>query len=109
MPLEVILDSYLGMVDEGKVSIVRDFSYEINSDNEDDDDPWIEEPWMMNPYSQTDVSKAVAVLRRLITAIEARMQVEETTITVGSEIHLPWHNPVTLNQAFLPPDSFVSF
>jgi hypothetical protein len=29
MPLEAILNSYLEMVDEGKVSIVRDFSYEM--------------------------------------------------------------------------------
>ncbi|KAL2860035.1 hypothetical protein BJX68DRAFT_224198 [Aspergillus pseudodeflectus] len=105
MPLEVILDSYLQMADEGKVSIVRDFSYEIDSDNEDDEEPSIEEPWMMNPYSKTDVSKAVAALRRLITAIESRMG--ETTTTTKPEIPLPWHDPVTLNQAFIPPDSFA--
>ncbi|KAL3454242.1 hypothetical protein BJX65DRAFT_302029 [Aspergillus insuetus] len=92
------------MVDEGKVSIVRDFSYEIDSDDEYDVDPSIEEPWMMNPYSKTDVSKAVAALRRLITAIEARM--DETTAT-KPEINLPWHDPATSNQAFLPPDSFA--
>ncbi|KAL3466529.1 hypothetical protein BJX64DRAFT_302193 [Aspergillus heterothallicus] len=77
LPLEVILNSYLDMIDEGKVSIFRDFIY---SENE-----------------------AVAALRRLIIAIESRM--EETTN--NSSIHLPWHDPVTLNQTFIPPDSFA--
>ncbi|KAL6229239.1 hypothetical protein BDW75DRAFT_245908 [Aspergillus navahoensis] len=104
MPLEAILDSYLQMTDEGKVTIIREFSYDIDSDEEDDDDPSIEVPWLMNPYSKTDVSKAVAALRRLISAIEARAG---GTSSTKPEVHLPWHDPVTLDQDFIPPGSFA--
>ncbi|KAJ0416713.1 hypothetical protein BJY00DRAFT_291011 [Aspergillus carlsbadensis] len=108
LPLEAILDSYLHMADEGKVSIVRDYPYELqeNSDDESDIEPSIEEPWMINPYSKTDVSNAVVALRRLIMAIEARIG-ETTTTTARSQSHLPWHDSVTLNQAFIPPESFA--
>ncbi|KAL4866796.1 hypothetical protein BDV12DRAFT_198889 [Aspergillus spectabilis] len=101
MPLEVILDAYLQMADEGKVSIMRDFSirdyYEKTGHY-----PVIEDPWMMNFYTKIDVSKAVAALHRLVDAIDIRIGNSSRP-----NMPLPWHDPVTLNPELVAPSSFT--
>ncbi|KAL4795225.1 hypothetical protein BDV19DRAFT_389362 [Aspergillus venezuelensis] len=100
MPLEVILDAYLQMIDEGKVEAVTDETA----------DYLIEE---------TDyAAKAAAAFRRLVTAIHARMpQGEDNSMDNDNDNKstkwkdLPWHNPSLLTQKhpnILPPSSFAN-
>ncbi|KAL4958711.1 uncharacterized protein BDV14DRAFT_207500 [Aspergillus stella-maris] len=91
MPLEVILDAYLQMIDEGKVE-----------------------------YTPADVAKAAAAFKRLVTAIHARMPEEEDDSkdndnndneSTTNWNDLPWYNPSLLTQKhpnILPPSSFAN-
>lgn len=102
MPLEVILDSYLQIIDEGKAQAVSkdqarllkmDFLYGLI------------EPWVIHQYTKTDLERATTAFKRLVEVIEFRIppRDEPTTFT-----NLPWHDPATFeNQDLLPPLSFA--
>jgi hypothetical protein len=70
MPLKVILDAYLQMIDEGKVEAVTDnrayhLAAELGS-------RWVDRPWVVHQDTAADIVRAVAVFKQLITAIHAR-------------------------------------
>ncbi|KAL4746605.1 hypothetical protein BDW72DRAFT_207218 [Aspergillus terricola var. indicus] len=86
MPLEDILGAYLQMIDEGKIEAL----------------PLIE-PWSIHAYTATDMEKTISAFKRLVEAIHSRIPgKDESTCT-----HLPWHDPVTLAQDFIPLSSFA--
>ncbi|KAL2821418.1 hypothetical protein BDW59DRAFT_150073 [Aspergillus cavernicola] len=101
MPLEVILDAYLQMHDEGKAealpaSRLKDFKNK-------GPDPM--DPWILHQYTETDINRTVAAFQRLINAIDSRLG-NKKECTSGY-MELPWHDPVTLTQDFIPRDSFA--
>ncbi|OJJ05224.1 hypothetical protein ASPVEDRAFT_44747 [Aspergillus versicolor CBS 583.65] len=102
MPLEVILDSYLQMIDEGKAQAVSkdqakllkmDFLYGLM------------EPWVIHQYTKTDLERATTAFKRLVEVIESRIPPREDPTTF---MNLPWHDPATFeNQDVLPRLSFA--
>lgn len=64
LPLELILDGFLDMIDQGKV-IAVDSSYEGEQDRVD--------PWIMPSFTNTDVDETVKAFDRLASAIELCM------------------------------------
>ncbi|KAL4860566.1 hypothetical protein BDV12DRAFT_209096 [Aspergillus spectabilis] len=102
MPLEVILDSYLQMIDEGKAQAVStdqakllkmDFLHGLM------------EPWIIHQYTKTDIERATTAFNRLLYAIDRRIPHGDTSTT---PMNLPWHDPATFeNQDVLPPSSFA--
>ncbi|KAL4733867.1 hypothetical protein BDV11DRAFT_213369 [Aspergillus similis] len=108
MPLEVILDSYLQMVDEGKVEAV---SKEQAALLDGDATIGVVEPWVIHQYTKIDVERAATAFKRLTDAIEFRIAMQtkdkdkpqpQPTLTA-----LPWHDPATYNADILPPSSFT--
>ncbi|KAL3490748.1 hypothetical protein BJX62DRAFT_251806 [Aspergillus germanicus] len=83
MPLEVILDSYLQMIDEEKV----------------------EDQWIIHHYTKTNLERATTAFKRLVDVIESRTPHTSDSTTL---MNLPWHDPATIsNQDILPPFSFA--
>ncbi|KAL4801182.1 hypothetical protein BDV18DRAFT_167636 [Aspergillus unguis] len=96
MPLEVILDSYLQMIDEGKMEAVPNWkAEELGLSN------YSIAPWVIHQYTKTDITRTVSAFQRLVNAIE--LKIEDST----SSMSLPWHDPVTLSQDFIPNLSFA--
>ncbi|KAL2827351.1 hypothetical protein BDW59DRAFT_179138 [Aspergillus cavernicola] len=102
MPLEVILDSYLQMIDEGKAQTVSedqakllkmDFLFGLM------------QPWIIHQYTKTDLERATTAFKRLVEVIESRIPHRDNSTTL---MNLPWHDPATFkNQDVLPPLSFA--
>lgn len=70
LPLEQILDSYLDMIDQGKVVAV---STEPKPDTDDGDcQEWVD-PWIMPSYTEDDLRATLTQFQRLVEAIESRM------------------------------------
>ncbi|GAB1195940.1 hypothetical protein APSETT444_005205 [Aspergillus pseudonomiae] len=68
-PLEIILSAYLDMIREGKVSTTD----RIAQTWEGPPDPI--SPWIMRPYTQADVEKAVSAMQGLVAAIKSRLPI----------------------------------
>lgn len=102
LPLEVILDAYLQMHDEGKAealppSRLKDFRSNY---------PYAMDPWIpLHQYTETDINRTVTAFQRLVNAIDSRL--ENYNECTSSYMDLPWHDPVTLTQDFIPRDSFA--
>ncbi|PTB72909.1 hypothetical protein M440DRAFT_1384314 [Trichoderma longibrachiatum ATCC 18648] len=90
LPLELILDAFLDMMDQGKALAV-DSSY--NGEQERI------EPWIMPSYTERDLEEALKAFDRLTQAIEARMPESSCT-----ETH---HLGNILKSSTLSPDSFA--
>ncbi|KAL2812886.1 hypothetical protein BDW59DRAFT_176887 [Aspergillus cavernicola] len=107
MPLEVILDAYLQMIDEGKVEAVTDdrADYLVDELNS----RWVDRPWVIHQYTAADVARAVAAFKRLVTAIHARMPEDDSKDNESTGwMDLPWLDPATLTQQnVLPPSTFA--
>ncbi|KAL4885694.1 hypothetical protein BJY04DRAFT_214483 [Aspergillus karnatakaensis] len=101
LPLEDILQGYLEMLDEGKVTIIPI----TQSDDGDIGGPVIVRPWRWHPYTPTDVQKATSGLERLVAVIETRI-----TALSGEPApyaHLPWHNPDAFTDNLVPSCTFA--
>ena len=105
MPLEVILDSYLQMVDEGKVEAV---SKEQAALLDGDPKIGVVEPWVIHQYTKIDVERAATAFKRLTNAIEFRIPMQtrdkdkpqpQAALTA---LPFPWHDPATYNADILP-------
>jgi hypothetical protein len=96
-PLEVILDAYLEMMDEGKVFAAPDS--EASEECE-----LLESfpPWRIRAFSDSDLEKAVTALRRLLDAIESRLPQRQRP---QGKKKLPWCD--LLKQKYLPTSSFA--
>ncbi|KAL3443271.1 hypothetical protein BJX65DRAFT_285483 [Aspergillus insuetus] len=102
MPLEVILDSYLQMIDEEKVQTISEDQAEIVKN-----DPSCEvvHQWIIHHYTKIDLERATTAFKRLVDVIEFRIP-HKTDLT--TPMNLPWHDPATFsNQDILPPFSFA--
>lgn len=107
MPLEVVLDAYLQMIDEGKVEAVTDdradyLMGELNS-------RWVDRPWVIHQYTAADVARAVAAFKRPVTAIHTWMPEDDSKDNKSTDwMDLPWLDPATLaQQNVLPPLTFA--
>ncbi|KAL4809792.1 hypothetical protein BDV18DRAFT_49415 [Aspergillus unguis] len=107
MPLEVILDSYLQMIDEGKVEAV---SKEQAALLDRDPNIGVLEPWILHQYTKIDVERAATAFKRLTNAIEYRIAMQtrdnDKPKTQATLTALPWHDPATYNTDILPSSSF---
>ncbi|CEL02088.1 hypothetical protein ASPCAL01663 [Aspergillus calidoustus] len=101
MPLEVILDSYLQMIDDEKVqTISEDQAKLVKSDPSCS----VVDQWIIHHYTNTDLERATNAFKRLVQAIGSRIPHEADS----TPMNLPWHDPATfLNQDILPPFSFA--
>ena len=92
-PLEVILDSYLDMIDKGKVTLICPnppiWPRPIN-------------PWVLYSYTKVDVEKALSAMQSLLDAIVARQPAREAAVS-----HNPWSDPKLLTSINLPPKTFA--
>ncbi|KAL3428597.1 hypothetical protein BDV09DRAFT_201433 [Aspergillus tetrazonus] len=107
MPLEVILDAYLQMIDEGKVEAVTDDRADYLE--EELSSHWVDRPWVIHPYTAADVARAVAAFNCLVTAIHARIPEDDGKDNESTDwMDLPWLDPATLTQQnILPPSTFA--
>lgn len=115
MPLEVILDAYLQMIDEGKVEAVTDDRADYLMDELDS--PWVDKPWVIHQYTAADVAKAVAAFQRLVSAIHARIPEDDNNDNIDNNdnestdwMELPWLDPATLTltqENVLPHSTFA--
>ncbi|KAL2819046.1 hypothetical protein BDW59DRAFT_151657 [Aspergillus cavernicola] len=90
------------MIDEGKVIPVpyRESAYfEMSSG------PIRVPPWEMHLYTATDVQKAVSALKRLVNAIEIRL--DHQTQSPAAFTPLPWHDPAAFSEQLVPPSTFA--
>ncbi|KAL5359772.1 hypothetical protein BJX96DRAFT_174664 [Aspergillus floccosus] len=102
MPLEVILDSYLQMIDEEKVQTISEDQAKLV---QNDPSCSVVDQWIIHHYTKTDIERATIAFKRLVKVIESRVPHRENATTT---LHLPWHDPATFsNQAILPPYSFA--
>ncbi|KAB8200567.1 hypothetical protein BDV34DRAFT_230171 [Aspergillus parasiticus] len=92
-PLEVILDAYLDMIDEAKVTLMCP---------NPPDWPAVMKPWVLHPYTKSDVDKALSAMQKLLDAIQARQPVHEATNSYN-----PWSNLDLLTSINLPPKTFI--
>ncbi|KAL2802424.1 hypothetical protein BJX63DRAFT_437900 [Aspergillus granulosus] len=85
MPLEVILDSYLQMIDEEKVQTIskdqanlldRDVRYRVV------------EPWIIHQYTKTDLERTTTAFKPLVEVIDSRIKHKDTR-TFSHRHHLP--------------------
>lgn len=67
LPLEVILEAYLQMIDRQKIHAVGD-DYEGDQERAD--------PWIMPSYTTSDLTDTIAAWNELIDAVEQRMGLE---------------------------------
>ncbi|KAL3482966.1 hypothetical protein BJX62DRAFT_245351 [Aspergillus germanicus] len=103
LPLEVILEGYLDMLKEGKVRIVpvterQDWDYE---------GPTLVRPWQLYPYTALDVQKATSAMKRLVDAIETRIQALASPAAAASYIYLPWQDPDAFPDELVPASTFA--
>ncbi|KAL4860306.1 hypothetical protein BDV12DRAFT_205257 [Aspergillus spectabilis] len=104
LPLEVILEGYLDMLKEEKVRIVpvtecQDWDYE---------GPILVRPWQLYPYTALDVQKATSAMKRLVAAIEGRLDaLIPRTDPLASYVHLPWHDPDAFPDELVPASTFA--
>ncbi|GIC87289.1 uncharacterized protein Aud_003673 [Aspergillus udagawae] len=96
-PLEVILDAYLEMIDEGKIFTALDGQA---SEESEIVEPF--PPWRIRAFSDTDLEKSVSSMRRLLDAIETRLPAQKPP--KGGKT-LQWCD--LLDQEFLPTSSFA--
>ncbi|KAE8307476.1 hypothetical protein BDV41DRAFT_584472 [Aspergillus transmontanensis] len=91
-PLEVILDAYLDMIDEAKVTLMCP---------NPPDWPAVMKPWVLHPYTKSDVDKALSAMQKLLDAIQARQPVHQATN------YNPWSDLDLLTSINLPPKTFI--
>ncbi|KAF7117993.1 hypothetical protein CNMCM5793_007362 [Aspergillus hiratsukae] len=96
-PLEVILDAYLEMIDEGKVFAALD-----SEASEECEMLYSFPPWRIRAFSDTDLEKAVTAMRRLLDAIETRLPAQRPP---KEKKTLPWCD--ILDKEYLPTSSFA--
>ncbi|OGM49595.1 hypothetical protein ABOM_001633 [Aspergillus bombycis] len=92
-PLEVILDAYLEMIDEGKVTLMGP-SLPMW--------PGVMKPWVLHPYTKVDVDKALSAMQKLLDTIQARQPAREATNSYN-----PWSDQCLLTSTDIPPETFV--
>jgi hypothetical protein len=96
--LQDILQAYLEMIEEGKVS--------ASSDTAKEQEAWPQTPrffpWQYHQYTARDVEKTNKAFTRLLDAIEH--QLPQTT--QNPELHLPY-SPAILDEANIPNNSFI--
>ncbi|KAL2856128.1 hypothetical protein BJX68DRAFT_203099 [Aspergillus pseudodeflectus] len=102
LPLEVILEGYLDMLNEGKVRIVpvterQDWDYE---------GPTLVRPWQLYPYTPTDVQKAASAMKRLVDAIDTRIHALPGP-AAEPYTYLPWHDPDAFPDELVPASTFA--
>ncbi|KAH8425436.1 uncharacterized protein LDX57_003189 [Aspergillus melleus] len=102
MPLEVILDSYLQMLDEEKAQVVsKDQAKLLKMDFLHG----FMEPWIIHQYTKADLERATTAFKRLVRVIESRIPHRDDSTSI---INLPWHDPATFeDQSVIPPSSFA--
>ncbi|KAL2819551.1 hypothetical protein BDW59DRAFT_165004 [Aspergillus cavernicola] len=101
MPLEVILDSYLQMINEEKVQTISEDQAKLVKSNPSCQ---VVEQWIIHHYTKTDLERATTAFKRLVEVIESRILHRANS----TFIKLPWHDPATFsNQDILPPFSFA--
>ncbi|KAL5340438.1 hypothetical protein BJX70DRAFT_108145 [Aspergillus crustosus] len=101
LPLEVILDSYLQMIDKEKVQTISEDQAKLVRD---DPSCHVVDQWIIHHYTNTDLERAIAAFKRLVEVIESRIPPRNDS----NLIRLPWHDPATFaNQDILPPVSFA--
>lgn len=98
MPLEVILDAYLQMIDEGKIQAATDDVGGFGSIR-------VSRHWVMHQYTAADVLRAVAAFKRLVTAIHARMPGDDSK----DSMDLPWLDPASFMQHNILPSSTFAY
>ncbi|KAL4861185.1 hypothetical protein BDV12DRAFT_204261 [Aspergillus spectabilis] len=109
MPLEAILAGYINMIDEGKVIAISNCN---DGEPGVPDWPLAAPPWILHIYTATDVQKAVAGMKRLLDAIEAKIEESTTSETKPSSTpaeyaYLPWNDPAALPADLVPPRTFA--
>ncbi|KAL4969599.1 uncharacterized protein BDV14DRAFT_195862 [Aspergillus stella-maris] len=106
MPLEVILDSYLQMIDEKKVDSIPVNEWKEYSSRERELDCRIfHSPWIIHQFTQIDLDKTVTAFNRLVHAIESRMELRD--YDEAAYMNLPWHDLSMCDQNFIPLSSFA--
>ncbi|KAL5333708.1 hypothetical protein BJX70DRAFT_403326 [Aspergillus crustosus] len=113
MPLETILAGYIDMIDEGKVAAVANWE---DGEPGVPEWPWPAPPWVLHIYTAVDVQKAVAATKRLLDAIEAKIEEHEhehehsagpSETKAADTNYLPWNDPAALPADLVPPGTFA--
>ncbi|KAJ5599181.1 hypothetical protein N7450_000248 [Penicillium hetheringtonii] len=107
-PLQIILQTYLTMIDEGKITTYLDRRKESM------DHFFGVFPWEIHQYTPMDVERAVSSFTRLVDAIETRLPSDTTNATddLGQSkpnlegISLPYPESV-IEASFIEADSFL--
>lgn len=73
LPLEVILEGYLQMIDQGKIQALGVDYEPIDGDQE------AAHPWIMPSYTEHDLAEATAAWNLLVAEVEQRMGIEDQT------------------------------
>ncbi|KAL4874286.1 hypothetical protein BJY04DRAFT_225191 [Aspergillus karnatakaensis] len=113
MPLETILAGYIDMIDDGKVVAIP---------NCDEETPGVPEwpipsaPWILHIYTGSDVRKAALAMKRLLDAIDARIESNainhdggagELETPATEYAYLPWNDPAALPANLVPKKTFA--
>ncbi|KAL4981448.1 hypothetical protein BDW68DRAFT_183486 [Aspergillus falconensis] len=61
------------------------------------------EPWAIHAYTTTDMAKTLSAFRRFVDAIGSQIESNDAS----TYTNMPWHDPVTSTQNFIPPSSFA--
>ncbi|CAI7644590.1 unnamed protein product [Penicillium manginii] len=109
-PLQNILQLYLDMVEEGKITTYSD----RRKESEEHFFGFGAFPWQSHQHTALDVERAVSALTRLLDAIEIRLPSNSTHSTHESDhkqpsfegIALPYSGSV-IKASFIEPDTFV--
>jgi hypothetical protein len=91
------------MIDEGKVTAIP---RQISSQRgyADPAEPPHVTPWKLNAYTTIDVRKAIAAMKHLIDAFEAK--IDRLAQPASEYVDLPWRNPAAFPEELIPESSF---
>lgn len=105
VPLQSILQTYLDMIDEGKITTYSDRRKEAM------EGVFGEFPWEIHQYTLMDVTRAIGAFNRLLDAIETRISSSSMQKSSDGDpgfkgISLPYSESV-LEASFIEKDSFT--
>jgi hypothetical protein len=114
LPFEDILSGYVDMITEGKVTPVPwrksgDLDPSPTNTNGEAGTHYVP-PWKLKLWTSTDLDKAVSAMRRLVHAIEARVDLlaQDSCNPSPPYGHLLWHDPAAFsNERLVPPGTFA--